>query len=370
MTHWFQIDPRDPLMIRDGRPFSTDTDGARSVDFPPPSVLAGALRTCVGSLGGWDWSKATTRARALQIGVCGPLLALSERDGRPLRLLLPAPADCVTFASAADAASGGFRRFRLRPNSFAPSTLSSLPGELLPVQPITALPKAKPAQGPAYWSEVQYRSWLTAPNPAGEDGMAERDGRPHLLHERRTHVGIDASAGTAKEGMLFQTDGLRFARRPDRGGSVERMVLLAGVVGADAPKPGLIPLGGERRLSSIEPVAFRLADALPAPSEVGELARVVLLTPALFAEGSVPRSIGGAPVVAAAVSRPLTVSGWDMAARGPKPTRRMAPSGSVYWVRLNPLDRRQWMERVHLQGVCTEAQDNRDGFGLAAVGGW
>ena len=46
--HWYRVEPRDPLMVRDGRPFSVDTDGARSLDFPPPSVLAGMVRTRVG----------------------------------------------------------------------------------------------------------------------------------------------------------------------------------------------------------------------------------------------------------------------------------------------------------------------------------
>lgn len=45
---WFLLEPRDPLMVRDGRPFGLDTDGARSLDFPPCSVTAGALRTRVG----------------------------------------------------------------------------------------------------------------------------------------------------------------------------------------------------------------------------------------------------------------------------------------------------------------------------------
>ena len=99
-------------------------------------------------------------------------------------------------------------------------------------------------------------------------------------------------------------------------------------------------------------------------------ARVVLLTPALFAEGAVPQQIRGAQVVAAAVGRPQPISGWDMAARGPKPTRRMAPAGSVYWVDLTGQDPAEWARRVHLKGICSDEQDSRDGFGLAAVGVW
>ena len=39
-----------------------------------------------------------------------------------------------------------------------------------------------------------------------------------------------------------------------------------------------------------------------------------------------------ARVVAAAVSRADTVSGWNLAARHPKPAQKTAGSGSVYWL--------------------------------------
>jgi CRISPR-associated protein Cmr3 len=108
----------------------------------------------------------------------------------------------------------------------------------------------------------------------------------------------------------------------------------------------------------------------PAPN-ISARARVLLLTPALFAEGAVPGEIAGARVIAAAVGRPQTISGWDMAAGGPKPTRRMAPAGSVYWVDLSGMSemrRSDWCAAVHFQSVCSDEQDNLDGFGLAVVG--
>ncbi|HZQ09120.1 MAG TPA: type III-B CRISPR module-associated Cmr3 family protein, partial [Anaerolineae bacterium] len=48
MSVWL-IEPRDPLIFRDGRPFNP-TPGARAISlpFPYPSTLAGAVRTRVG----------------------------------------------------------------------------------------------------------------------------------------------------------------------------------------------------------------------------------------------------------------------------------------------------------------------------------
>ena len=49
MSLWLIV-PRDPLIFRDGKPF-TATPGERSnsLGFPFPSTLAGAVRTLVGA---------------------------------------------------------------------------------------------------------------------------------------------------------------------------------------------------------------------------------------------------------------------------------------------------------------------------------
>jgi CRISPR-associated protein Cmr3 len=109
----------------------------------------------------------------------------------------------------------------------------------------------------------------------------------------------------------------------------------------------------------------------------------------MFEKGALPGWNGGAwplggavqaMVLAACVARPSVVSGWDLAADNgpgnpkgrPKPTRRLAPMGSVYFLELkgNPEDRRQWCEETWLACVSDDVQDRRDGFGLAALGIW
>lgn len=130
----------------------------------------------------------------------------------------------------------------------------------------------------------------------------------------------------------------------------------------------MIPLGGERRLSALRRDGFD--PTWPVPALADGRARVVLLTPAVFAEGAVPARIGGARVVAAAVPRGAWISGWDLRAGGPKKSRRLAPAGSVYWVELEDLDPSEWAARVQFREVSTDEQDRRDGFGLAVVGVW
>jgi CRISPR-associated protein Cmr3 len=57
----------------------------------------------------------------------------------------------------------------------------------------------------------------------------------------------------------------------------------------------------------------------------------------------------------------------------PKPTRRMAASGSVYFVELkcdNDAALREWIGKTWLHSISDRPEDRRDGFGLAALGVW
>ena len=146
-------------------------------------------------------------------------------------------------------------------------------------------------------------------------------------------------------------------------------------------RDGLGFLGGVRRLA-----VWRKSNAsLPAcPDRLrshisrNRHCRVVLLTDAHFEmvwrqtwllnqiEGVTPK------LKAIAIGRPHVVSGWDMAERGPKPARRLAPAGTVLFLELNgnydAIDR--LVDKIWLSTVSDGEQDRLDGFGLATLGAW
>jgi CRISPR-associated protein Cmr3 len=104
-----------------------------------------------------------------------------------------------------------------------------------------------------------------------------------------------------------------------------------------------------------------------------------LLTPAYFNNGYRPTWIeqsreGVKPELKAiAIQRPQVVSGWDFVTRGPKPTRRLAPAGTVLFISLkdnDPVAIRKWIENTWMHCISDNPQDNRDGFGLAVLGTW
>ena len=380
MPTWI-IEPRDPLIVRDGRPFGPDPGArARSLPFPFPSTIAGGVRTRAGlkSDGTFDHARADENHphSVLKIGVRGPLLAALNDDGSFGEWLPPAPADALLLRG--DGSGADAQRVRLLPLEPPAGSVYLPPRGREPflVGPRVARSEKPFDQPPRFWRWSVFERWLIDPE--------ERPCRPHDFgiagppSESRMHVSINPASQTAEEGRLFQTIGLEFT-----GPAWERLAQVVESDGAFADwAGGLAPLGGERRL-----VAWRAVQlGWPVcPQQVREriiaerACRLILLTPACFIDGYRPAWLlreqhGVQPVLqAAAVARPPVVSGWDLRTGRPKPTRRLAPAGSVYFLTLaadSDAAIGRWIDAIWMQNVSDAPQDRLDGFGLAALGTW
>jgi CRISPR-associated protein Cmr3 len=106
--------------------------------------------------------------------------------------------------------------------------------------------------------------------------------------------------------------------------------------------------------------------------------RAVLATPAIFDAGALPgpasawfsRTDVKVRVVSSVTGRPMTVSGWDLKERRPKPSRRLGSAGAVYWLELDgtPQAREVWLDHVWLRNASCAEQDARNGYGLTLIG--
>ncbi|MCA9543438.1 MAG: type III-B CRISPR module-associated protein Cmr3 [Myxococcales bacterium] len=380
MSHYL-IDPRDPLVLRDGR--ASDTE-MRTLPFPWPSTTTGCLRTLTGTSAKGRFELST--AEALRIPVAGPLLA--DEQGN---LLPPSPADCL-WNRPDDAPAGDetqVERRRLAPLDALPAGaaygadgLNDLK-LLAPTDNGGEMPKAKAASAPAFWRWSDFARWLQS-RPTAMERCERSAFLAPLPVERRIHVKIDAETQTAEDGMLFSTQAVVFAHGKERFQLAVRCPdeRLARKV----PDNGVaVHVGGKRRLSFLRPATARWPDfgtVFPNGLEVGagRIARIILLTPGLFEAGWRPSDAQlGGQLIAAAVGRPQVISGWGIVEKdpddrsrgqfGPKAIRRMAPAGSVYWVRLpDGVDPNAWARARWFQGVCDTEQDRLDGFGLCVVG--
>jgi CRISPR-associated protein Cmr3 len=380
MSTWI-IEPRDPIIVRDGRPFGA-TPGARaaSLNFPFPSTTTGGLRTRagLGDSGSFDPRNIPVVKR---IRVTGPLLVELHDDGEIAEWLAPAPSDALLMESD-PGGSGSASLRRLSPLSSPVNAMTDLGGGLSPVGLARPDPRKPHMGAPRFWRWEEYERWLTSPSDRDIElfGLGHDGPSPEV----RTHVRVRPDSQAAEEGALFQTRGLEFARAVSgKEGAGARILRLALAVSADTAlvKPGLAPLGGERRIVSwresrqeFPSCPEELRDRIAADGAC----RLMLLTPAAFAAGYRPswllsqREEVTPELRAAAVGRAQVVSGWDFERGRPKPTRRLAPTGSVFFFALRGGEDaiRSWVDTTWMRCVSDEGQDRLDGFGLAALGTW
>ncbi len=401
MTIWI-IEPHDPIIVRDGRPFNpTPGVQATSLAFPFPSTTTGGVRTRAGLVNG-SFDKSSVSA-VLHIQVRGPLLVqLGSHDNNEVKdWFFPAPADALLFPNGENVLCKQLVPLKFDEGAY--TNLNKTEGnngihQLAPV----GLPLSdsndsnKPAKdAPRFWKKTFFEQWLKDPS-----SIIESVERTHIGHngperEQRMHVSIDAERLVASEGALFGTSGLEFTHSEQHNiQNAQRLALVVAVDGenADAERrvqtmsEGLAGFGGERRMVSWRKSTTQLPSC---PKEVQntvaekKACRVILLTPACFKEGYYPTKLtesrnGVTPKIEAiAIQRPQIVSGWDLAVRGPKPTRRLAPTGTVLFLSLRGSDEdiKSWVADTWMRCVSDEDQDNKDqynkdGFGLAVVGMW
>lgn len=370
------VEPRDTALFRDARPFGAG-EAASSLPFPWPSTIAGFTRSRLGMSADhkFEWTPAQARA----VAVAGPWLVELEASEEIVKdHLFPAPRDAVFFRVEGN--EGQLIRRRLAPRAQREDEWSDLPEgkQLVGFARDPGETPGKPARGPAMWNADTLQTWLNEPDAHDEEQvMRDGVGMDALPRERRTHVKIDYKTQTAETGALFQTEQLRFERYDAKQGVVRRFALGVATQADNVDDERMSTstsatgsLGGERRMASV----YRIQDALPLTCpELGddeEIIRVVLLTPAIFEAGYCPSAKGlgdDVKVIAAATDRFQAVSGWCFEKRGPKPTRYMAPAGSVYWLRI-PGGAAAWATDRHLTCISDDPQDRLDGFGLIAIG--
>lgn len=388
MTIWL-IEPRDPLIVRDARPFGPNPGArAKSLSFPFPSTIAGGVRTNAGKdskTGVFDTSNENVKV-VKGIGVRGPILFNADADNDEERWLLPAPADALLLKpSTGDEMA---QLHQLQPLACPAGVQSDLPEGLLPV----GLPqpeKSKPHKNaPQFWYWKHFSAWLVSPQE-GEVSLEEL-GLRQLSQDRRMHVAIKPETLTGDDGALFSTSGLEFTYIPHIAelpqlSQNKRLAVAVAVQDSTLETleidAGLASLGGERRLmhwQRCEASLPQMPDGLLASIVATGYCRVILLTPAYFEQGWRPtwlceeRKGVKVELKATAVDTPQVVSGWDFVAKGPKPTRRLAPAGSVYYLKLDgsPEAIAAWVEDIWFKNVSDLPEDRLAGFGLAAVGAW
>lgn len=360
--------PHDVLLFRDGKPFSAGTDTrARSLFPPTPFTVQGAIRARVlfssgVSLAAYATSPSDSAVQALrqkigfasqsygQLRLQGPFLARQE-EGIWVRYF-PAPADIVQC-------NGQYHL--LQPQRNLPFE-SNLPEGLV----WSWIHTPDQVENPRGWiSEAQLRLYLEGQPPMQ---LVQED--EFVLHEPRFGIALQAETKTVQEGFLYMADFLRLKEE------VAFWVELDGIQPSDlGGEQGFLQLGGEARV-----VWYRREESRPLPrmALLPEQFKVVLLTPAWFAEGWRPKDwctffSGSVRLVAAVIPRYQSLGGAyvdDQHRRGAfqKPLRRFVPAGSVFYFEHD--GEAIYNGQPFTETPAGEGDFGQIGFGCAVIGKW
>ena len=386
MSLSFFIEPLDVLYLRGNKLFGEPGSYGESLIPPWPSVAAGAIRSALLVQRGYNLSDyaegRVTDDAELGAPAKPGTFALAEfqlarrlQNGTVERLF-PLPADLSVVRTE----DNGTKVRQISPEAPANELQSSSSTMHLAVLPETT--RGKPETG--YWlPESQWESYLR-----GESVDSE-----HLVHshelwaiDERVGVGLDPATRRAADGQLFTVQAIAMHKM---GAGESDAGFVAGITGVNqeqVPNEWMLRFGGDgrgARASRTEPPR-----AQPDYEAIagGARARIVLTSPGLFTGGWKPNgcSRSGEPpqfhldgvrgrLVCAAVPRAEVISGFDLAARRPKPAQRAAPAGSVYW--LDELDASaDALRKLAERGLWSDPVENEirrvEGFNRFSFAAW
>lgn len=367
-TVGLKLEPLDVLFFRDGRPFMTGTEYMVS-GLPMPQTFAGAIRTALlrsadcdfRRLGetmknGASFAHAVCDACAAEhhwigeAGVRGPWLARSKADDDGIEVLLPVPATVHRQ-----------KKDHRKLHRLSPLPEGHLPGWNPPagqdgLRPLwlRELAATEPVEG--YLTRTGLEQFLRGRDVADDDVVSANE---LFGLDYRTGIGVSPDRLVAEESQIF---GRGFLTLKDG-------VFLYGEVLLPDRAPDrsffedieLLPFGGEGRHVRLRRLDQPFDWPTATPRRNKEKPLLLLTTPCAFAGGWKPQCLDG-QIVAASVPGSLAFSGWDLARRGPKPTRFAVPAGSVYFLELLP-------DQTN-QSLAETEDERRQGWGCYLTGVW
>lgn len=405
------IEPYDTLFFRDGRPFGP-TDFGRS-QLPLPQTIAGMIRTYLMHALGLkssqihnlreDSNGVKPYQRVLAFIACrGPWIVKIKND-KIEDLFVPPPAHLCRFKKDKN------RLVLLRPldsGDDLPGWRESPAGQK-GVRPVIYTESNDAIEAEIRWlGKDAIAAVLKGKNPDIKDLI---EPEKLFIWEERTGVTISPDTYTGEDSQLYSTRQLRLQKNIalyaeigwETVDKIQEVTLRE--IQADFEKWGdnqtgfgwgrvfpetrvILPFGGEGRRVGVKNIAPYDWDGLSSAPCDGKRAFTWLISPLInnqhertngTREPWLPMSC--AKLAAAVCSKPLAVSGWDLAGEErekwksrPRPTKCAVPAGAVYfWERGNNADpEKPFISNDTLVQLAENAKDRANGWGMALKGVW
>jgi len=336
--------PQDVLFFRDAKPFDAGGDNTAMNHYPLPSVFYGALRTALmnNDLEGFKGEKYKEFiGTPIEHGKFRSIGPFTFKDSK---IFFPIPKNVAQI-------EGDEKKYvmlkpytKVQPTKIGKITLQKLWHKSF--DPIKA-------------PEINYVDFETLTKILkGEIDKLEEVKTYHM--ENRIGIKLDKDKNTAKERYIYRESTMRFL---DNCG-------FATFVENDQSKIDSVKsvfLGGERH------IAFTKVENFDLPSNTLEKKIMIyLVTPAIFANGLLPKSFDGENItingvkcklISIANSKPITVSTFDIVKNKSRASKLAVPAGSVYFV--------ETQGKISTNGFLTFTDEMEEyGFGRALIGGW
>lgn len=382
------IEPTDVLFFRDAIPMSAGQGKGAGARMPFPSTLHEAFRASLLRANGGTTHGKSEQGRPPSADRKGDWYAkghdgrtfIATKAFRSLRAIGPLPWQQdlgVLFPVPLDVARDGDKVARLQLWCSPTGPWLQTTGESSRFSPLclplATTPPDKHRQLRGWWTSVQMRDYLKGVVQRPAPGFSPTSTDSLWAAEHRIGVEIEPGSFASKEGQLYAGSYLRLDRHtrfvawteiadPSQASGLE-----AEAREREREQLGALNwllVGGEFRLARLwqsteagQPFPDYLGELAqtpaPAPDDGPCLLKWVLVTPAIFAHGSLPgwcadtkkdRLNGPLPIgqvclelpgrarlISWCLGRSITVSGWDVVEGRAKPTMLAAPEGSVYY---------------------------------------
>ncbi len=376
------IEPTDLLFFRDAIPMSAGQGKGAGCRMPFPSTLHEAFRASLLRARGETALKKEVAGRPRSADRKGNWHELSDATDvmiaskafRSLRtvgplpwhpkkgILLPVPLEASFTTDKASLSRLQLWRDRTVKLDAVARGVDPRP----PCLPLATSAPDKQGQLHGWWTVTQYQAYLGGESNNAQERFCPLPTDDLWQPEQRIGVQIDPGTFAATSGQLYSGSylrahgGVRFAAQLHLGDSRAE----ANGEGKEIASLPWLLLGGEFRLARLwhqgavhQPLPDCFAEirqAPLAPSGDGPcLLKWVLVTPAIFAHGSVPgwcvdsrkdRPGGALPIgrvcldlpgrsqlISWCLGKPRTVSGWDVVEGRAKPTMLAVPEGGTYY---------------------------------------
>ncbi|MBY6269757.1 type III-B CRISPR module-associated protein Cmr3 [Parageobacillus thermoglucosidasius] len=359
------VKPLDTLFFRDGKPFSMGEDVvAQSIFPPPPSVFYGAIRSAYFGQFPHKFNQDvlnTPDDPTCELHIKGIYLY-------DYSIIFPIPLDVVI-----DSEDKEYRAYLLQrtPLNF----YSNYPFQQI-LAPTDSTAMYCSAEG-KYIRRKELEKYLSGNLESDEKGKYINY-ISHQIVETETKVGIaiDPRTKKAEESKLYRIG----MKRLDE--DVKFIVHFEGL--DDMKESGILRLGGEGKTAVYEQEELSTKIKAPDLSNEEGIFKLYFATPAYFTNGWLPGWINpetmkgeykGVEVelITAAVGKYLSLGGFDMKKRYPKPMRRFVGAGSVYYFKTDPENTDNVIELFHNQCISDRPNDEelsytQQGYGLCYVG--